>query len=425
MPRVRITKRFLDSLTPRDREFVHWDPDLAGFGVRVRPTGRMTYIVQYRAGSGRSAPDRKVTLAPVGRLTPDEARAEARRLLGSVAQGADPAGERQRRHAAMTINELAAAFMALHVKPKRKPKTAELYQHILEKFVLPALGAKSVADVTKADVMRLHHGMRDRPFMANRTLAVISSLFSWASKHEHVHEGLNPAARIETFVENRRERFLSTEELKRLGAALREAETVGIPWEPNLSKPTAKHLPKPENRQTIVNPFATAAIRLLLFTGARLREILHLRWAEVDLARGLLFLPDSKTGRKTIVLSAPAIAVLHELPRTGVFVIAGNSPDKPRSDLKRPWGLVSRRAKLEGVRIHDLRHSFASFGAGGGLGLPIIGKLLGHTQASTTQRYAHLDTDPLRRASDAIALAISAAMGEFASTDRNGSLDGR
>src|SRR5215475_1553433 len=152
-----------------------------------------------------------------------------------------------------------------------------------------------------------------------------------------------------------------------------------------------------------IGPFAAAAIRLLLFTGCRLREILHLE-------RGLLFLADSKTGRKTVILDAPARAVLSGLDRIGSYVVAGDDPEKPRADLKRPWEAVARRARLDAVRLHDLRHTYASFGAGGGLGLPIIGKLLGHTQPSTTQRYAHLDADPLRRASEDIAGRIAAAM---------------
>jgi len=124
----------------------------------------------------------------------------------------------------------------------------------------------------------------------------------------------------------------------------------------------------------------------------------------------MLHLADSKTGRKSIVLNAPALAVIAVLPRVGDFVICGESPDAPRSDLKRPWDLVTRRAGLEGLRLHDLRHSFASVGAGAGMGLPIVGKLLGHKSTETTQRYAHLDADPIRRASNAIGATIAAAL---------------
>jgi integrase len=222
---------------------------------------------------------------------------------------------------------------------------------------------------------------------------------------------------VEKFRESRRERYLTSEELLRLGTALREAETTGIPWEVDGTKSTAKHAPKPNKRLTVVSPFAIAAIRLLLFTGCRLREILDLRWDQVDFERGVLFLPDSKTGRKTVLLGAPALRVLSGLSRVGPYVIAGSNPEKARSDLKRPWNAIRRRAGLDGVRLHDLRHSYASVGAGAGLGLPVIGRLLGHTQPSTTARYVHLADDPLRRASETIAARIAAAMGDVERVD--------
>jgi integrase len=340
----------------------------------------------------------------------------ARNVLGAVAAGRDPAREKSDERGAATLAELADRFMAEHVEPKRKPGTAAFYRDILDRIVKAELGTRKADKVTRADVARLHGQLRETPFQANRVLAVIGSMYAFADRIGIVPAGMNPARRIEKFVEHRRERFLTVEELERLGAAIREAETVGIPWSPSPIK-NVKHAPKPENRRTALNPHATAALRLLIFTGARLREILHLRWEHVDFQRGLLLLPDSKTGRKTIVLNAPALAVLSALPRIGSYVIAGENAgakdEKPRADLNRPWRMVAKHAGLEGVRIHDLRHTHASFGAGAGLGLPIIGKLLGHTQASTTQRYAHLDADPLRRASEHIGTAIAKAMGEL------------
>jgi integrase len=234
-------------------------------------------------------------------------------------------------------------------------------------------------------------------------------MFSWGSTHGYVPEAFNPASRIEKYQEKRRERFLSSVEIERIGEALREAETIGLPWEPDPNK-KSKHAPKDESRRVKVSAEAVAAIRLLLLTGARLREILHLRWEYVDFERGLLLLPDSKTGRKTIILNAPALLILEGLDRISEYVIPGEDPEKPRSDLKRPWAAVSARAGLKSVRLHDLRHTHASFGAGSGMGLPIIGKLLGHTQSATTARYAHLDADPLRRASNKIGGAIAAAL---------------
>jgi integrase len=265
--------------------------------------------------------------------------------------------------------------------------------------------------------------MRNRPYQANRMLEVVGSLYSFAGKRKILPLGFNPARGIEQYPEKARERFLTADELARLGDAIREAETVGLPYEIDKAKPTAKHAPKEVNRRTKIGPHAAAAVRLLILTGARLREILHLKWEQVDLERGLLLLPDSKTGKKAIVLNAPAHDNLANLPRAGAYVIAGQAAgthaDRPRSDLNRPWRAIVKRADLTGLRIHDLRHTHASIGAGLGLGLPIIGKLLGHTQASTTARYAHLDADPLRRASEHIGTRLAGAMGDLKPHPRN------
>jgi integrase len=363
------------------------------------------------------APKRFMSVGRLGAVTPDEARQTARKLLGAAASGKDPAAEKKQRRGTLTVESLADRFLAEHIEPKRKPTTAALYRHAFRAYLVPELGRRSANDVARADLARLHHKLRGKPFLANRVLAVAGSMYSWAAEHGLCTEGLNPTTRIEKYQEDRRERFLSSGELERLGSALREAETAGLPWAPNPANPKAKHAPKEGNRRAVIGREATAAIRLLLFTGARLREILHLRWEHYDAERGLLMLPDSKTGRKTIILNAPAVSVLANLPRDGPFVIPGEPRDgagkfepKPRADLKRPWAAIAQRAKLEGVRLHDLRHTHASFGAGAGLGLPILGKLLGHTQSSTTARYSHLADDPLRRASERIGGTIAAAL---------------
>jgi integrase len=410
MTNGRITKHVVDALKPQAKEFAIWDSKLPGFGVRVRPTGAMSYVVVYRAGSGRGAPVRRYTIANVGKTTPEAARRRAKVILGAVAHGHDPAAEKATERGTLTVSELADRFMLEHVEQKRKRGTAVFYRHLLDKVIKPELGATKADKVTRTQIARLHGKLRATPFQANRVLAVTASMYAFGGRSGIVAEGINPARRIEQFKEHRRERFLTGGELQKLGSAIREAETKGIPWDVDEGEPKAKHLPKAKNRFTRIGPFAAAAIRLLLFTGCRLREILHLKWEQVDLERGLLFLADSKTGRKTVILNAPALAVLTGLDRLGSYVVPGDDPEKPRADLKRPWETVGRRAGLEGVRLHDLRHTYASFGAAGGLGLPIIGKLLGHTQASTTQRYAHLDADPLRRASEAIGGRIAAAL---------------
>jgi integrase len=307
------------------------------------------------------------------------------------------------------VAELSDRFMADHVRTKRKAGTAEFYRDILDRIVKPAVGTTKADKLTRLHVGRLHSSLADTPFQANRVLAVVGSMYAFAGRVGIVPEGINPARGIDKFKESRRERFLTREELERLGRAIREAETAGIPWTVDESRPNAKHVPKAK-RFTRIGPSAAAALRLLLFTGCRLREILHLRWEHIDFERGCLFLPDSKTGKKTVVLNAPALAVLNALERVGPYVVPGDDLAQPRHDLKRPWDAVTKHAGLVGVRLHDLRHTYASFGAGGGLGLPIIGRLLGHTQAATTARYAHLDNDPLRQASEAIASNIAAAL---------------
>ena len=406
----QITKSFVDRLKPRAGEYTVYDGQLPGFGVRVRPSGAMSYVVVYRAGTGRGTPARRFLLATVGKIAPEAARRQAKAILGAVAHGKDPAADKATERGAVTVGELADRFMTEHVEQKRKPGTAVFYRHLLDKIIRPELGTAKADKVTRGAVAKLHGRLRATPYQANRVLALIGSMYVFGSRVGAVPEGFNPSQRIEKFKEERRERFLTSDELERLGSAIREAETVGIPWDVNETTPTAKHLAKSDKRFTKIAPFTAAAIRLLLFTGCRLREILHLRWEYVDLERSLIFLPDSKSGRKTVILNAPAMAVLAELERVGPYVVPGDDPQKPRADLKRPWEAVAKRASLGGVRLHDLRHTYASFGAGGGFGLPIIGKLLGHTQASTTQRYAHLDADPLRRASDAIAGRIAAAL---------------
>ena len=410
MTAQRITKRTVDALKSNGSEFTVWDNAVTGFGVRVRTTGAKSYVVVYRAGSGRGAPVRRYTIAAVGKIAPERARARAKVILGSVAHGHDPADQKTTERGMPTMAELADRFMAEHVEVKRKGRTAEFYRDILDRIVKPAIGTTKADKLNRLQVAKLHSSLSSTPFQANRVLAVVGSMYAFAGRAGIVPENTNPARRIDKFKESRRERFLTGEELERLGGAIREAETNGIPWTVDESKPNAKHLPKSGNRLTKINPFAVTALRLLLFTGCRLREILHLRWEHVDLERGLLFLPDSKSGRKTVILNAPALTVLNDVQRVGPYVVPGDDPERPRPDLKRPWDAVTKRAGLTGVRLHDLRHTYASFGAGGGLGLPIIGRLLGHTQAATTARYAHLDNDPLRRASEAIAGRIAAAL---------------
>lgn len=417
---MKLTKRVVDAIKPGPKRVTVWDDELGGFGVRVEPSGRTSFICRYRAnGGGRGAPERLMVLGRHGELTADEARRLAKDILARVRLGEDPGGERTAARDAITVSDLVTKFMVEEVRPLRKASTAALYDIYFDKHIRPALGNRKASSVTHSDVAKWHRQVGEAARVtANRALTTLSAAYAWGLKAGEL-KGSNPCTTIKKFAEEARERFLTGEELARLAEALREAEGPGIPWTPNPEKLT-KHAPKPENRRVVLGPHPVAAIRLLLLTGARLREILHLRWENVDFERGLLLLPDSKTGKKTILINAPSLSILAGLPRMGAYVIAGDNPEKPRADLQRPWALVSRRAGLEGVRLHDLRHTFASVGAGGGMGLPVLGRLLGHAQPATTQRYAHVGDDPLRNASNAIARRIVEAMGEAPSEEKAG-----
>jgi integrase len=427
---VKLTKRLVDSADlTRGRHYI-WDSDVRGFGLQVEASGTKTYFVRYRIkGHGRDGARKFLKIGRHGELTPDQARERAKELLGRVAAGNDPAAEivveRQTAQAAarpILFQDVSDIFIREHVQAKRKANTSISYEGFLRKHAQPVLGQRPIADISRPELIKLHLAMRDSPHAANRLIAIISSLFTFAAKRGIVAEGFNPAKGVEKYREEGRERYLSNDELQRLGTALADAETVGIPWDLDDTKPNAKHTPKVyKGQRELLDPNAVAAVRLLLLTGARLREILHLKWEHVDLDRGLLLLPDSKSGKKTIVLNGAAFAVIKqllppELQRSSklraAFVIEGEVEGRPRADLKRPWAAIRRHANLDGVRLHDLRHTFASIGAGASLGLPIVGKLLGHSQPQTTARYAHLDADPLRRAANVIGEQLTAALGQ-------------
>jgi integrase len=412
MPVIKLTKRAVDTASVGSRPILYYDSDLVGFCLKVLPSGEKRWCIEYRAGAGgRRVAKTRMVLGSTAKLTPDQARASAKELLAGVTLGRDPAASRSAAREMPSFRDFAERYLTEEAEPKLKPRTVVNYRIYLRKHAEPAIGSVKIDQLTSEDIAKLHRKVgRATPMTANRVVECIGSVFRYATVCGLVQRGVNPASHIEAFREERRERFLSSEELSRLGEAIREAETTGVPWSTD-GDGVSKHTPK-KNRKTTISPFAAAALRLLILTGARLREILALRWEYVDVQRGLLLLPDSKTGRKSIVLNAPALAVLSALPRIGSFVIAGEAGDRPRHDLNRPWKLVSRRAGLIGVRIHDLRHTHASYGAGAGLGLPIIGKLLGHSQPATTARYAHLDNDPLKRAANTIGSLISQAMGD-------------
>jgi integrase len=388
MATANITKRAVDAAKARKTDTYLWDRDLHGFGLKVTPAGRKVYLVQYRLG-GRKGRTRRVTIGQHGSpWTPTTARTEAKRLLGEVDAGRDPAAERDKAKADKSLGLVVDQFMAEHAN-KLKPATIEEYQRLVRLYVKPRLENRATGELKRLDIARLHHELSDKPYQANRVLAFLSVFFNWTEKHGLRPDGSNPCRHIDKYREGRRERFLSQAELGRLGDALRQAE-----------------------RDKACSPWVIAAIRLLTFTGARRNEILTLRWEHVSEEHECLMLPDSKTGRKAIHLNAPALALLQTIPRVegNPYVICGEKAGRHLVNLEKPWRRIRKAAKLDDVRLHDLRHSFASVAASGGQSLVVIGKMLGHSKATTTARYAHLADDPVKAASDAVGRHIAAAM---------------
>jgi integrase len=392
--RKRITKALVDTLPAGS---LAWDTEVPRFAVRRQSTARV-YLVKYRTDGRRQ---RWFRIGEHGSpWTPDTARKEASRILGLVAQGQDPAAVRIDTRTAPTVADLCDRFLSEHT-PKLRPSTAAEYRKTINGIIKPKLGRYLVGDVTRADLARLHHAMVGTPAHANRVLALCSKLFNVAERWGLRPDGSNPSRHVERFKERKRERYLSGDELARLGAVLAAAERDGHV----IPKDGAPAIP--------VNPFALAGVKLLLFTGARRGEILSAKWEYLDAERGVLRLPESKTGSKTVSLNGPALAILDELPR-----IDGNPylfPSLTRDEqhmvrVHDAWDAIRTAAGLEDVRLHDLRHSHASIGVSAGASLPIVGRLLGHTVPQTTQRYAHVAPDPVREASELIGARIAAAM---------------
>lgn len=391
-----------------NRTTFYFDAELAGFGLYRTTTGTGTFFAEFRPVAGGAK--KRLKLGRVGTLRAGEAREAARKAIANAALGKDLAKSRADGRAGVTVAKLLELYNE-RTRDKRKMSTADGYDLIAKVNIAPHLGTAKAAVVTRQEVQKLHSkvGASRGKYAANRAVAVLKAAYSWGGKQGHVPEGINPASGIDRYKEQPRERFLTAAEMLAIGEAMIEAETVGLP----VNAGNAKHAPK--GQLVVMSPYATAAVRLIMLTGARLREILNLRWDEVDLERGVLRLPDSKTGKKVVYLPVAAVDIIKGLTPIGAFVIAGESAgtknEKPRADLKRPWAAICKRAGVTEVRIHDLRHTFASIGVGDQMGLPVIGALLGHSNAATTKRYAHAADDVQRRAVEAIGGKIADAMG--------------
>lgn len=382
---MKLTKSRVDALRPTGAERLYWDDELKGFGLRVSPRGRKTFFVQYRSG-GRT---RRAKIGAMGPVTPDQARLKARALLGDVATGEDPAELRRRRRLTPTVSEVCDRFINEHVEVRLKPKSQIDYKQIIRDGIKPSIGALKISEVTRADISALHQSCKDRPYRANRTLSVLSKLFNLCELWGYRPDGSNPCRLIQRFKETRKERFLSDEEIAGLSNVLMECEASGD-----------------------ISIFVAAALRMLLLTGCRLSEIQFLKWGYVTKTH--LVLPDTKTGKRAIPLPDAGRKILDALPRhsENPFVFQGEADGKPAVNLEKPWRRIRTKARLEDVRIHDLRHTYASKALASGMSLYMVGQLLGHTQYQTTMRYAHLADAPVRDAANQVANVLSGIAAE-------------
>ncbi len=387
---ARLTKTLVETTLPHAAKPVFvWDEQLPGFGVKVLPTGIRKYIVKYRAqGGGRSAPQRWFLLGTHGAITCETARTLAQKVLGQVASGVDPQSQRFEMRSDATLKEIWERFEQGELQSK-KVGTQEGYRLIWRNNIEPKLGQYRANVISRADIDRLHKNLRSTPYHANRVLALLSRLYNLAEAWGVTKQGINPTKFVERFQELGRERFLSSNEIIRIGKALFEAG-------PEISLE------------------AKAAIRLLLLTGARRNEILRTEWDWVDLQERVIRLPDSKTGKKLLYLSDVALGVIEGLKLNRIagnkWLLPGKVKNHPLYDLKGPWRKVCLAAGLSGVRLHDLRHTSASIAVNLGASLAIIGRVLGHRQTQTTSRYAHVDIDPALEVVNSIGNAIGNAL---------------
>jgi len=387
---IKFTKTAIEGLQPASGRQNVYDETVPGLAVRVSPSGRKSFYYSYRLpGMGRNATSQRIHLGAFPVMSVEQARLKARQLAAQVVNGQDPAQERQKDKEAQSLAEVMDLFMAEHVKPKLKPKSVELYELAIRKHIKPTLGKRKVEEITHRDIAKLHHRLKEIPYMANRAAGVLSSFFGWAGKNGFCERKHNPVEGLDKLREEKKQTFLTADQIGALLAALDTLEKGGT-----------------------IDPIPAAALRLLIFTGMRLREALSLKWKYLDLEAETAALPDSKTGFKKLELSAEALDILKALkamPFSSDYVFPSiTSASGHMEGLRKPWGLLQAKAGLkEHWRIHDLRHAFASAMVASGASLPIVGKILGHSQAATTERYAHVEKSPAKKAADDAAQLIA------------------
>ncbi len=380
---MKLTKRYVESIAPEDKERILWDDDLSGFGLRIYPSGRKVYVVQYKL-HGRT---RRKNLGKHGIITADEARKDAKLVQADVARGRDPSADRKARLRSPSIKELGERFLREHVALHCKPTTHYDYTNLLNNVVNPHLGGLKTSEISFADIQMFHLKRKDTPYQANRGVMVLSKMLNLAEDWGLRTQNSNPTRRIKRYPEEEKKRYFDEEEQERLGGVLAD-----MLFDDEISQ------------------YVFAAFYLLLLTGCRLGEIQKLRWDYVT--RTHLELPDSKTGRRRIPLPREARQLLDKLERRdgNPFVILGSHGSGHYNDLQKPWRKIRQRAKLCDVRVHDLRHTYASVAVTNGIDPFMLKEILGHKNLSTTLRYAHLSDDAVQKAANSISARLASTM---------------
>jgi integrase len=410
MATKRLTSQAIEAMQerpPASGNVIAWDTVEKGLGIRVTAAGAASFVLRYVI----HGQERRMTLGPYGRsgLSVTAAREKASEIKGRIAgsrdkpQMFDPLEQRAAERNAADVRQLCADYIARHAEQHKRPASVRNDKAMIETIIKPKLGGKRVANVTRRDIEDVHAGLKSTSYRANRVLALLSSMFSLACKWGWRTD--NPVRGVARFPEEKRTRWLQTDELTRLAAAL---DTFASP-KVRPAKTRRKRDGDGPMRDDVTRKRAANAIRLLLLTGARRGEVLNAEWSHIDFERGVWTKPSAHTKQKReehVPLSPPALELLKGIrdesketqATLGRFIFPGDAPDKPLQHIKKAWASICAKAKLEEARLHDLRHTYASHLVSSGLSLPLVGRLLGHTQAATTQRYAHVADDPLREA---------------------------
>lgn len=375
-----------------------WDREVKGFGLVVTESGTKSFILNYRNKDRRS---RRKKIGTFGNITVEQAREIAKELSYRIAKGEDPVQDGELQRSQPTFADVAAKFMEEHSAVRSRPATHQSNRQLLDSILLPHFGKKKIRSMERQDISDFMFKNRHRPIGANRALATLSSIMSKAELWGYRDRNTNPCFRTEKFPENKRERFLSPEEFAAIDAAMQKAER-------NLTE----------------SPHVMAMVRIMMHTGCRPGEARNLKWEWVDLNNRVIRLPKEATKErrpKSLFITPYLESVLRSLKRIedNPYVIASERNDgQPVIDIKKPWDRIKKAAGITTeLHLHDLRHSHASMANSLGYSLPMIGALLGHSQAQTTLRYAHLASDQLRSAADEISNAIAASLPKLPTPD--------